>query len=193
MINLKTGDIVFFSPKYNYSNIDWNDKQIVIDAFKDRIYGFYLNAAYESNKSKQGFAVGLICVATIDFLAKIQFPQERVGNRIEKWLCKYISEFNKPNLENKKKTLGKRFYEEFRNGLVHEGKIKNGGQFSYDFNKIFEIEIGLMKVNPDLFLNKLSKSFDIYIKTLIDNDNKYREFHKVILDEFKEDIELTKG
>jgi hypothetical protein len=43
-----------------------------------------------------------------------------VGDRIKYWLASEISEFDQK--------LAELFYDHFRNGLVHEGHIKNGGQ-----------------------------------------------------------------
>ena len=44
--------------------------------------------------------------------------------------------------------LATRFYEDFRNGLVHEARIKNGGQFSLEIGSTVEQLRGVLLINP---------------------------------------------
>jgi len=70
------------------------------------------------NKDKKGFATGVLCITTIDFLAKFLYND---ANRMIKWLKKNIKEFRKVDPNYKSRTLADRFYDEFRNGLIHKG------------------------------------------------------------------------
>jgi len=132
---MKIGDILYFSPKYRFDQINWNDEEELIEAFRDRVEGFYLNPARVLNEHKYAFGSGILCVTTIDFLARITNNSERVGHRIKRWLTE-----NMPKYFDE--TLAQRFHEEFRNGLVHEGRIKNCGQFSYDVDELVHQENG---------------------------------------------------
>lgn len=46
---MKVGDILYFSPNYKFSVLNWDDKKILIDAFKDRVKGFYIEPARKLN------------------------------------------------------------------------------------------------------------------------------------------------
>ncbi len=48
---------IYFSPNIRFTDIDWDDKCKLIDAFKDRVEGFYLKPAKILNKERYGFAV----------------------------------------------------------------------------------------------------------------------------------------
>lgn len=124
---MRERDTLYFSPHYQFFAIDFNDPKKLVDVFADRVYGFYLNPAKLLSENSDGFACGLLCIATIDFLSRITYPTEKVGDRMERWLRSNIKEFNTGD-------CARRFYEDFRNGLVHEGRIKPFGEFSFAAN-----------------------------------------------------------
>ena len=153
-------DVLHFSPKYKFSDLVWENKHGLIDAFKDRVEGFYMHPAQKLNMDKDGFAVGLLCVATIDCLARISSETEKdVGGRFVLWLSVNIDEF-------KDSDLATRFYKEFRCGLVHEGRIKNAGEFSYEYPKMVSPFNGSIMVNPDKLLRAVEGSFQSYLQRL---------------------------
>lgn len=172
-----------FSPKYTFWKIEdalnKNDKGFLIKAFKDRLEGFYLEPAKKLNclnKDDYAFAVGVLCVSTIDCLACITINPHDVGMRFKGWVKDNLPDFGKCDPSNK--IFACRFYDEFRNGLVHEGRIKNGGQFSNKSEKLVEILKGAMLVNPDILLKKINDSFEIYISK-VEKDNTNSEFGKL--------------
>ncbi|MCX9009527.1 MAG: hypothetical protein OIN66_00255 [Candidatus Methanoperedens sp.] len=124
---------LLFTPGLKYSEIKWDNDDALIEAFKDRVKGFYLDPAKCLNDSeKYAFATGVLCVSTIDLLACITIScnSRTVGMRFKQWLKEHITAFD--NSDPNSDILADKFYDEFRNGLVHEGRIKNVGQFSYD-------------------------------------------------------------
>ncbi len=105
---MRVEEAIYFSPKYKFEDIDWNDKDKLIEAFKDRVNGFYLKPAEVLNSSREyGFAAGLLCASTIDFLARISIDGKYSGKRIKKWLCDNITEFKETEGASKK------FYDDF--------------------------------------------------------------------------------
>jgi hypothetical protein len=163
-------DILYFSPKYKFIDLKWDDKDNLLKAFQDRVEGFYIEPTRKLNEEKKAFAAGVLCVATIDSLARIETGLDKVGDRFEYWVKNNIEQFNRPNPDKPSQTLAYRFYDEFRNGLVHEGRIKNAGQFSHDRNELVNtVEVNgaesVMIVNPDCLLNAVATSFrDTLIK-----------------------------
>jgi len=182
---MRISDILYFSPRYKFSQIDPNNKELLIEAFRDRVGGFYLKPARILNEKECAFGAGVLCATAIDFLARIAINSEKVGERIEKWLTENIQEFDE--------TLAHRFYKEFRNGLVHEGRIKNCGQFSYDFEEMIHLENGIMIVNPKLLLEKISDSFGSYTTKILADDSAFQLFRDRLEADFKEDIRRAQG
>lgn len=188
---MRVRDIVYFSPKYRFIDLEWGNKENLVLAFTDRVEGFYLTPARQLNDAGQAFASGVICVTTVDFLARIQTGEEKVGQRIEKWLVDNLSAFAGPDPQNPKRTLAQRFCGEFRNGLVHEGRIKNGGQFSYDDTDLVRIVEPVMIVNPNTLLEGISDSFYRYIKKVSSDELTFQSFRCALIDCFGTDMEIA--
>jgi len=49
---MKIGDNLYFSHEYKFTQLDWDNKKELIEAFKDRVKGFYLNPAKKLNEEK---------------------------------------------------------------------------------------------------------------------------------------------
>jgi hypothetical protein len=180
---MRIEDVIYFSPSFKFKDIDWNNKDQLIEAFRDRVCGFYLTPAEYLNSKKNGFATGLLCVVTIDFLARIAIRMGP-GPRIKEWIEGNIKEFKGKN------HMCKKFLEDFRNGLVHEGRIKNVGQFTYDIQRIY-CDGDVMLINPDKFLNSIKKSFQNYVSDIKVDEEKFKKFKELLMDDFKKEIELT--
>lgn len=67
---MKIGDILYFSQKYKFTDLKWDDKDNLLKAFQDRVEGFYMEPTRKLNEGKKAFAAGVLCVAAIDFLGK---------------------------------------------------------------------------------------------------------------------------
>ena len=189
---MRVNNILLFSPVYKFSDLNWDDKKILIDAFKDRVKGFYIEPAEKLNDDKNAFAAGVLCITTIDFLARITIRANTVGKRIEQWLGKWITEFSQKDPDNQNITLGKRFYEEFRNGLVHEGRIKNCGQFSDDYSELIHMEDRIMVINSALLLEAIKTSFETYMDRVENNTSLFHQFRCVLIRDFGDDVEWAK-
>jgi len=186
---MKIKELLYFSPKDKYSELNWDKRDELIRAFENRVKGFYLQPAEQLNKNKMGFATGVLCMTTMDFLAKLFFNNSK---RMVKWLKKNIKEFCKidPNFTNR--TLADRFNDEFRNGLIHEGRIKNVGQFSYDFPEIINMEEEVMIVNPGKLLCKIEFLLDNYIKQVKESESLFLKFRESLRKDFKREIDYIK-
>ena len=164
----------------------------MIDAFKDRVRGFYLEPAGKLNDAKNGFAAGVLCITTIDFLARIETGLlNGVGERFEKWLKDNIKEFDIQDPDRPSQTLAHRFYDEFRNGLVHEGRIKNAGQFSYEFDELVKVIDSVMIVNPEKLLEAIKKSFNRYMEVVEKEKFAFQAFKCALIRDFRRDVEYA--
>ena len=68
----KVDGMLYFSPQYKFSDLRWDDKENLINAFRDRVRGFYLEPALKLNHEKFGFATGALCITTVDFLQELR-------------------------------------------------------------------------------------------------------------------------
>lgn len=127
-----------------------------------------------------------------DFVARIETGENKAKVRIPKWLRDNIKEFDKPNPENPKETLADRFYLDFRNGLVHEGRIKNLGQFSYEDEEIVSLKSGVMLINPRLLLIEMKRALKIYFKKLHNDPDIFRKFRENFMKDFEEEVNRAK-
>jgi hypothetical protein len=162
---VRVGEVLYFSPKFRFSDIDFRDYRTVIKAFRDRIEGFYLKPAGHLIQAGHAFAAGLVCAACIDSLSRLSLSEG--GNiRITHWLERNIPAFKTRDPEHPTKTLADRFTDYFRNGLVHEGRIKSLGQFSSETQETVQVIGSAMVVNPGLLLHEVCRSFDEYCSLL---------------------------
>jgi hypothetical protein len=191
------GDVLHFSPKYRFIDLKWDDKDNLIRAFQDRVEGFYVRPAKKLNQEKESaFAVGVLCVATVDFLARIETGSDKVKERFEKWVRSNIEQFNKANPDDASQTLAYRFYDEFRNGLVHEGRIKNAGHFSYDCGELVDtIAVNgtgrVMRINPDILLGLIAESLEKYLHRLRNEEFAFQAFRCALTRDFQRDVEYA--
>lgn len=193
---MRIGDILYFSPKCKFIELRWDDKDALIKAFQDRVEGFYLGPAKKLNCEGYTFATGIMCVTTIDFLARIETGSHKVSERFEYWVKNNIEQFNKPNPDKPLQTLAYRFYDEFRNGLVHEGRIKNAGQFSHDCNELVEtVKVNgtesVMIVDPGHLLKAIATSFTGYMNKVKKEEFAFQAFKCALIRDFRRDVEYA--
>lgn len=188
---MRDKDGIYFSPKFRFLDLKWNNKENLIDAFEDRINGFYFEPAEYLNEQNQAFAAGLISLSIIDLLTNNN--SNEVGIHFKYWLRSNVREFNRPDPDSIYHNLAHRFYGEFRNCLIHECRIKNAGQFSYNYNKLIhfipDFDRHIMVINPKLLISSLKMAFQSYIKTVEEDDFEYKKFHKMMNKNFYTDFE----
>ena len=187
---MRIGEYLYFSKNIKFKDIDLHNKSSLIDAYEDRLKTFYFTPIDKLNKDNHPFASGVLCVTTIDFLSAISTCNPKVGNRFEKWLINNIPVFEKKDTHYNK-SYAKRFYEEFRNGLVHEGHIKRGGQFSYDINFV-ELEGSIMIINPEKLVQFIEEAFSRYLEDIKKDDEHYFDLFKcAIITYFRDEFETV--
>lgn len=191
---MRIGDILYFSPKYRFIDLRWHETENLLDAFADRVQGFYLCPARQLAEHRYAFACGVICVAAIDFIARLVTGEKNsVRARIEKWLSNNIPAFGEPDPDNINQTRARRFYEDFRNKLIHEGRIGNLGQFSLDTKDMVSFVDDAMIVNPEYLLCQLENSFNSYLQQLSQKPEIFEMFRQTLQDDFAKEIERARG
>jgi hypothetical protein len=195
---MRVNDILYFSPRFRFSDLNFDDMTQTLQAFRDRVEGFYLTPACHLLEAGDAFACGLLCCAAIDLLARYWYNvDETTPMHYSGWLECNISEFASPDPVNPDKTLGNRFYKDFRCGLVHEGRIKRLGQFgtggaiSGELPLISIVDSAII-IDPGRLLNSICESFDRYcMKLAVDSDIEAKLVDRLRKD-FKKELSAVK-
>jgi len=154
-------DLVYFAPGLRFSEVDLEGPGLA-EQLERRIAGYYLYPAEECCERGHGFAAGVLLVTCIDAVARLRFGGA-VGPRFRKFVREELSCFPAGELAG-------RFYEDFRNGLVHEARIKRGGQFSLERERTVEETDGLLLVNPKYLAREVRDAVARYVKLLSEDE-----------------------
>lgn len=193
---MRIGDVLFFAPNHRFADLNLGDSTSLIKAFKARVEGFYLVPARKLLEADDAFAAGVICVTLIDFIARYSSGgKEAVGARFTSWLKDNIAEFKDPDPLKPLRTLAGRFYDDFRNGLVHEGRIKNLGQFSTDLRephdfpaRLLALIDGGMIVNPALLIGKTDEAITRYFESVLKDVSEFEKLKRQLEVDFQAEI-----
>jgi hypothetical protein len=177
---MRIKDIIYFSPGIKAIDLDFNNRDQILDAFLKRINKYYLEPAIELNQNKQAFAAGVILMTTIDAITNYS---KGGSNRIKEFMAEIIESLSFTSEIKKKITNA--FDDNFRNGLIHEGRIKNCGQFSYDYETLVKIENEFVVIDPNELLKRVKKYSEKYIEKLRRDDAAY----SIFIDKFKRQFE----
>lgn len=190
---MRIKDSVYFSRNLKFEQIDWSDKDNVIDAFQDRVKELYLKPTEQLDINKHPFATGVMCSAIIDLLTRIDSGKEEITKHdFKNWLASNIQDFAKSSSIKELQTLAMRFYIDFRCGLVHEGRIKKAAAFSYDLKRLVAEEDGIMVVNPGILFSKVKEVLEKYFEKIRNSQKEYDRLEKVLKRDFELDIKHAK-
>ncbi len=206
---MKIENKIYFAPGIEFKSVDWNDYQRLLEYFLARVHAYYIIPARRMSEWLQdvendpsillgiAFGSGVISCTTIDFLARTELNTTAVKNRYTYWLKKYIPGMNNPDPDAQQPIIAERFYEEFRNGLIHEGRIKNAGQFSLDADsfsspsEVFTFVDHAMVVHPFNYLNAIEASLHQYYGELQGDPGKLAKFALTLQTTFQSDIDYS--
>jgi len=162
---MRIGDLLYFGPGLRFDQVDLDGPEL-LKQFENRMMGFYIEPAEKCVRCGYAFAAGVLLVSCIDALARLRFG-DGVGRRFRRFVCQELRSFFDDSLTQ-------RFYDEFRNGLVHEARIKNGGQFSLETNTTVTELGGLLLINPDYLAQEVRAALQSYV-TFLSQDDRARE------------------
>jgi hypothetical protein len=174
-------DILFFSPGIKFHEVEIESQENLPGQFKERIQGFYLDPIKQLNDVDHAFAAGVLLVSCIDALSRYDAVYGKLKSdqkRFSKWV--------QNNLPSFKDGYSSRFYCDFRNGLVHEARIKKAGSFSYEISDPFIVDEEKMIINPALLIEEVSNALKEFISNLQSDDKLWSYFNSKI----KEDLEI---
>jgi hypothetical protein len=140
---MRIDEILFFAPRVPFHTVDTGSPSLILH-FCLRIEGYYLSPAVELASHRDAFPAGVLLVSAVDALARYDPRCTDPVTRYTDWLAREMPSFGDP-------LHARRFYNDFRCGLVHEARIKNGCEFSTAIRKTLHLEDGVMVINPQYF------------------------------------------
>ena len=188
---MRIGDVLFFAANLRFADLNLGDSTSLVEAFKARVEGFYLSPARKLVDGDDAFAAGVICVALIDFIARYSSGKDMVRDRFTSWLEDNIAEFKDKDPLKPSGTLAGRFYEDFRNGLVHEGRIKNLGQFSKSFPELLLLIDEGMICNPGELIQKTTEAVNRYLDLVIKDRSQFEKLQRRLKTDFEAEIKAS--
>jgi hypothetical protein len=176
---MRIDDILYFAPGIRFDEVDLGGQQLP-EQFRARIEGFYLRPAELCADKDAAFAAGALVLACIDALARIQLGS-RVGERFKKFATDELSSF-------KSGDRAARLYYDFRNGLIHEARIKKGAQFSLQFDEtIVEID-GVFVINPRRVVGEVRDALERYVEQLQKQPEKLERLTAALREDYADDM-----
>lgn len=149
---MKIDDVLYFAPGLRFDEVDFDGPGLP-SQLEARMVGFYLEPADCCIKMEFAFAAGVLLTTCIDSLSRAQTGSPDVKRRFTSFCRSHLQSFAR-------EAIAERFYDEFRNGLVHEARIKKGAQFSFDFDEtVVEVDDALI-LNPGLLALELRQALD---------------------------------
>lgn len=131
---MRVDDILFFAPEIPFFSVNPNSPEL-ISQFCARIQSYYLSPALELAERDEAFPAGVLLVAAVDALARYDPRCTNSETRYTDCLVRELPSFADFR-------SAKRFYDDFRCGLVHEARIKNGCEFSAASARQFILKTG---------------------------------------------------
>lgn len=150
---------LYFAPSVRFADLDWTGR--LPTQFQQRILGFYLNPAVALAEARHVFASGILAVCAIDALS-LSVTGSKSNARITGFCRKYIPELAAEH-------DAEMFCEHFRNGLVHEARVKDGSEFSTEIDKIVVVRHDYLAVNPRLLSIQVANVLKDYVGFLYKN------------------------
>lgn len=181
---MRIGDLLFFAPGLRFDQVDLDGSELP-EQFRQRIEGLYIRPAEECAGGGHAFAAGVLLVSCIDALAKLRFGNG-VGERFRRFAREELKSFASDD-------HAQRFYEEFRNGLVHEARLKEGAQFSLEIGATVQNVDGLLLVNPELLAAEVRSALDNYVRLARDDTKELAMLRQAIRKDNAKDFLFARG
>ncbi|MER3421846.1 MAG: hypothetical protein C4293_00075 [Nitrospiraceae bacterium] len=104
-------------------------------------------------------------------------PTDPPRNRFKKYVQNELKSFGDSN-------IAQRLWDGFRNGLAHEARLKNGGQFSLDIAVAVYNQPPILMVNPLLLLDEVSDA----LAQLVERLHKASSLRQNLLNQIQSDF-----
>lgn len=174
--------VLQFAPGIPFHVLDFRSG-VLANQFEARIEGFYISPALSLAKNRFDFAAGLLAVCAADALGGIFTGASGTRGRM-------ISFFQTiPGLDER--NFAALFCDDFRNGLVHEARVKNGGKFSTNYRDAAVPFGDSLEVNPYELALSVRKTLQKQCALARKNTADLKALGAAIKRHFADDIKAT--
>lgn len=181
---MKIGDFLYFAPGIRFDSLDLASPEIV-DHFRSRIRGYYLGPARMLADQGHAFGAVVLLASAIVALARFERPaRERNQVRYTNWSKVYV-----PSLGTK--DSADKFYDDFRCGVVHEGRAKKGCVFTTEIGRAVWVEDGIMAVHPVRFWEEISQVLETFCARTLDSPALLQNLQRQLRDDFKAEMRIA--
>jgi hypothetical protein len=177
---MRIEDHLYFAPGIRFDDVDVHGTGLP-EQFRARIQGFYLQPAYDCAQRGQAFAAGALVLVCVDALARILSGDELVGRRFKRFARNNLPSFASGNLAG-------RLYNDFRNGLIHEGRMKSGAQFSLEVQETLVCVNQIMIINPVRLAAEVGGALDRFVEFLLRDAGARRRLSAVLIRDHDADL-----
>lgn len=151
-------ELLYFAPGVTFDKVDFSGEQLPAQ-LEQRLRGYYIEPAHLCIEKSHGFAAGVILLSCVDALARFKTGiLDQPGSR-------FVT-FVRSELKSFAGNRAYKLYTAFRNGLVHEGRIKSGAQFSLEAADTVEVIQGVLVVNPKHLAGEIEVALQTYVAQL---------------------------
>lgn len=183
-------DEIYFSKNFEWKSVDINDGIDLANKYNDRIRTLYMDQAnllLSKDEFYNSFTAGIILFAVIDCLGTFLTTKKGFKNKLDEFL-KESEEFNKLNKVDGI-VISKMITKCFRNGIIHNSRVKESCQFDYNFdNKLFVLHEDILIINTKHLFELVSVVLNSYIDRVITNEVEMSVFKKTFAIEFESEI-----
>jgi|GEM_PF-530028 len=177
---MRISESLLFAPGIRFIDLDINGNTLP-DQFEIRLRAFYLEPAALLAASSNAFASGLILLGCIDALSRFDSENDKVERRFKEWVKKNLRSFHDEEFAD-------HLYKQFRNGLVHEARIKEGGEFNLEQDAVVQRNSLSLSINPMLLYDEVSEALSNFVQQLKDSSDLLDEFSKRLRSEFSVEL-----
>ena len=182
---MRIGEHIFFAPGVRFSDLDLDGPHLT-DQYRTRMEGYYLRPADRCVAAGHGFAAGLLAVVAIDAMSRLYFGPNRgrrfVNRDFRTFTCRLLPSFSSQEYADI-------LYEKYRNGLVHEGRLKDGCQFELNRSMTLDNSGPVPVIDPARLLQEVREALNRLVDDISASEPFRREFARLLKNEFT--YELT--
>ena len=164
---MRKGDDLYFAPDVLFTEVNLGDISFV-NHLRKRIDGYYFAPTRLCIAQGHAFGAGVLLVSTIDFLAGLHRSADELSDRP---VGRDFRGFVRSQLPSfRSQDLAQRLWDDFRNGLTHEARIKNAGEFSFDRKQTVCLAGGRLCINPHHLLEEVEAALQRSMDTLVSDE-----------------------
>ncbi|MBW4471320.1 MAG: hypothetical protein KME45_13075 [Stenomitos rutilans HA7619-LM2] len=183
---MRIGDFLYFAPKLQFSDLDLDNSDLGA-AWEQRVRGFYIEPASALICMNYAFASGLLILSAIDAMSRYEAAQRRIGRRE---VGKEFKSFVKAELQSfSSEKNADDLYDKYRNGLVHEARLKEGAEFDLKQDETL-LRLGpVTRVNPAKLLEEVKQALAKFVSILAEDENS-KQFADLLRKDFAFELGL---